>query len=209
MRHAFLSVGAAVAAVACAFPDVTYSNDSAAVDGSPMRETSVGDDSATSSDGDGAPASEGDATMDVAGSDTSSGADTLPPADAVDDYVFEAAADATACDQDEDGYQAIGPVCGGGDCDDQDKRAYPGEPNYLTALPRVTTMYGDWNCNHVVEKQYSTNVNCRTAILTCDNTSGFTGDPPCGTYGTFVQCMTMNLGLCDVAATSMQLQACK
>jgi hypothetical protein len=71
-------------------------------------------------------------------------------------------------------------------------------------------MYGDWNCNHIVEKQLPINVDCPTSILHCDTASGFTGDPGCGTYGTFVQCMTMNLGLsCGVGAMSMPLQACR
>jgi hypothetical protein len=188
MRHV-LSAGIAVVAAACTFPGVTYSSDPA------------GGDSVS---GEGGATHDADATVDIPSRD----GDSRSPADALD-YAFEAAADASACDQDEDGYQAIGGMCGGGDCDDQDKRAYPGEPNYLTALPRATTMYGDWNCNHIVEKEFAINVDCTTSILRCGTTNGFTGDPPCGTYGTFVQCVTMNLGLCGVGATSMQLQACK
>jgi hypothetical protein len=209
MRHILALAVFAFVIAACTFPEVTYVNGAQPGDASPLGDGPAAADSASSSGGDGSGPGDAGATGDVAIADTSGGSDTAPPADALDDYVFVPAADATACDQDEDGYQAIGNVCGGGDCDDQDKRAYPGEPDYLTALPRSTTMYGDWNCNHVVEKQFAINVNCPTSVLRCDTTSGFTGDPPCGTYGTFVQCMMMNFGFCDVGATSMQLQACK
>jgi hypothetical protein len=187
---------------ACAFPDVTYIN-GAAPDGTSPFESSTGPDSpATGEGGDASP--EMDSTTDSPGRETST-TDAPPPADA---YVFEAAADAPPCDQDEDGYLAIGS-CGGNDCDDHDPRAYPMEPNYLTALPSAATMYGDWNCNHVVEKLFPSKVNCTTALGTCDQVIGFTGDPGCGTAGTFVQCMTMNVVFCVVGASSTQLQACK
>jgi hypothetical protein len=94
------------------------------------------------------------------------------------------------------------------DCDDHDPRAYPGELNYLTALPSMATM-GDWNCNHKIEKLFPINVNCNTSLTACDQVSGFTGDPACGTAGMFVQCMTMNVIFCVEGSSSMQVQACK
>jgi hypothetical protein len=207
MRRRLPAVVAALILGACAFPDdVTYDAGEAPIEASPV-ETSVGDDSAPSGDTGSASeagdvASGRDSTTDVP--DTSTFDAFPPPADA---YVFEAAPDAPACDQDQDTYTAIG-TCGGMDCDDDDPRAHPGQ-TYLTALPRATTMYGDWNCNHIVEKLFPTKVDCSTAIGSCDQVSGFTDDPPCGTAGTFVQCMTMNVIFCVVGASSMQLQACK
>jgi hypothetical protein len=208
MRRRLPALVVALILGACTFPDVTYDAGEGPIEASPV-ETSVGDDAPPS--GDSGMASEaGDATS---GRDSTTNAfetSTVdappPPADA---YVFEAAPDAPPCDQDQDTDPAIGGACGGTDCDDEDPRAYNGEPNYLTALPRATTMYGDWNCNHIVEKLYPINVDCSTSIGSCDSVSGFTGDPGCGTAGTFVQCMTMNVIFCVVGASSMQVQACK
>jgi hypothetical protein len=210
MRRHLPAVAIALIVGACTFPEVTYSNGETGNDAS-LPESSVGDDAPPSGEGgldgetaDTAPPGK-DATTDATNPETSV-ADAPAPDDA---YVFEAAADAPACDQDEDHFPAIGGACGGTDCDDEDPRAYPGEPNYLTALPRATTMYGDWNCNHTVEKLFPTKVDCSTSIGSCNSVSGFTDDPPCGTAGMFVQCMTMNVIFCVVGASSMQVQACK
>jgi hypothetical protein len=210
MRRRLPAAVVALILGACAFPDVSYTNDSTP-DAPSAPESSLGDDAPAigeggmdSEAGDVAPGK--DATTDGPDKETST-VDAPPPADAYD--VFEAAPDAPPCDQDQDGFMAIGGTCGGQDCDDDDPRAYPGEPNYLTALPRATTMYGDWNCNHVVEKLYPTKVDCTTSIANCDSVSGFTGDPGCGTPSTFVQCMTMNVVFCVVGASSMQVQACR
>jgi hypothetical protein len=204
MRRKLPAVVVALFLGACAFPDVTYDAGEGPIEASPV-ETSVGDVAPPSGDsGMGSDVATGrDSTTDIP--ETSTFDAPLPPADA---YVFEASPDAPACDQDQDTFLAIGGSCGGTDCDDEDPRAYPNEPNYLTAVPRATTM-GDWNCNHVIEKLYPTKVDCSTSIGSCDSVSGFTDDPACGTAGTFVQCMTMNVIFCVVGASSMQVQACK
>jgi hypothetical protein len=188
MRRRLPAVVVALILGACTFPGVTYTADGPPDAFSPP-ESSVGDDS---------PASGEDGMASEAGD--------VAPKDGPTDAP---GTETSTCDQDQDGFMAIGGTCGGQDCDDDDPRAYPGEPNYLTALPRATTMYGDWNCNHVVEKLFPTNVDCTKAITNCTSVSGFTGDPGCGTAGPFVQCMTMNVIFCVAGATSMQVQACK
>jgi hypothetical protein len=208
MRRRLPAVVVALILGACTFPEVTYdASEMPGVDASPV-ETSVGDDATASGESGmaseaGDVASGKDSTTDGPGNEASTF--DAPPTDDV--YVFEAAADAPACDQDEDTYAALGGACGGTDCDDEDPRAHPGQ-TYLTALPRATTN-GDWNCNHVIEKLFPINVDCSTSIGACDSASGFTGDPACGTAGTFVQCMTMNVIFCVVGASSMQVQGCK
>jgi hypothetical protein len=203
MRRHLPALAVALILGACTFPEVTYSNGATPDSGSPL-ESSTGDDSPVV--GEAGDATTGrDGTTDGPGLETST-TDALPPGDA---YVFEAAADAPPCDQDQDTFMAIGGNCGGDDCDDHDPRAYPMEPNYLTWLPSLATMYGDWNCNHKVEKLFPINVNCSMSITNCNQVSGFTGDPECGTAGNFVQCMTMNVIFCVEGASSMQVQACK
>ncbi len=208
--HPRLPAAAAVLVVAaCTFPEVTYSSLAPPVDASSSDGSSGGVEAPMGSEG-GDEDSRTDATVDVTTREASGAGDAPPPpADAHDEFVFEASADAPACDQDQDGYAAIAGMCGGGDCDDMDPRAYPGEPNYLTALPRATTMFGDWNCNHVVEKQFPINVTCNALAIGCSSMSGFTGDPDCGTAGTFVQCVATNWGLCGMGPSSTQVQACK
>jgi hypothetical protein len=209
MRRRLPAVVVALILGACTFPEVTYDAGVGPIEASPL-ETSVGDDAPASGET-GMDSSVGDvvsgrdSTTDGPGRETSTYDAPPPPADA---YVFEASPDAPACDQDQDNDPAIGGACGGTDCDDEDPRAYKDEPNYLTALPRSTTN-GDWNCNHVIEKLYPSKVDCAASIGSCDQVSGFTDDPACGTAGTFVQCMTMNVIFCVVGASSMQLQACK
>jgi hypothetical protein len=208
MRRRLPAVVVALLVGACTFPDVAYDAGEMPIEASPV-ETSVPDDAPTTSESGmtseaGDVASGRDGTTDGPAQETST-FDAPPPDDV---YVFEAAADAPACDQDQDMALALGGACGGQDCDDEDPRAHPGQ-GYLTALPRATTMYGDWNCNHVIEKQFPTNVNCGASITNCDATSGFMDDPACGTAGMFVQCMTMNVIFCVVGSSSMQLQGCK
>jgi hypothetical protein len=201
MRRHLPALAVAVILGACTFPGVSYETP----DGASPLEGSIGDDAPVSVEsGEAGDATTGkDATLDSSVHETSL-PDALPPGDA---YVFEAAPDAPPCDQDEDTFLASG-ACGGMDCDDHDPRAYPGEMMYLTAVPSQATM-GDWNCNHVIEKLYPTKVNCAASIANCDSVAGFTDDPPCGTLGTFVQCMTMNVIFCVEASSSMQLQACR
>jgi hypothetical protein len=232
----------AVAAAACAFPDLQY----ATADGDTL-DGRTDDQAAHGTGGDATVADEGVPTIEAGSADTTadaqggtessaletggdgtdaepaeggggvanadSGGDALDSADARDDGPAdgpstEAGSDGSACDQDGDHDIAPGPLCGGNDCDDHDARAYWGEPDYLTFTPTTTTN-GDWNCNGALEKQYTPNVNCGLLNLgQCNTTSGLTGDPACGTAGSFVQCQTSGL-LCVVGSTSTKMQACK
>jgi hypothetical protein len=129
---------------------------------------------------------------------------------AVDAPVLDAAADTFTCDFDGDKHNAKGAVCGGGDCDDHDPRAYDGEPNYLTDMPQPPTN-GDWDCDGTVEQEFPVGVQCTGIAIGagCNGTKGFTeASVGCGQMGTLVQC-TSTLVLCQVGSTMTAPQGCK
>jgi hypothetical protein len=73
-----------------------------------------------------------------------------------------------------------GYVATGGDCDDSDNRAKPGQTGYFTT-PSTHGSY-DFNCNGSVEKNYSDPVaSCTYNGSSCDYVYGFVGSiPACG-----------------------------
>jgi hypothetical protein len=209
----------ALATVGCSFPDVTF-NDVAdgggdAVDGTLTEEGTPLLDALTP---DRVRAADGDAAMvsDRTSEDTVAGdalVDIVTIDDVINDYIFEAAPDAPACDQDQDGYLAMG-TCGGNDCDDQDGRAHPGA-GFVTDLPHPPTN-GDWNCDGALEKEYLwTNLTCGGLNLgQCPSIYGFQHDPGCGQTDTFVTCTTGYvagiLGLtCTNGSTDTRKQGCR
>jgi hypothetical protein len=193
MARATFATGVLLALAACSFPDVTFT---------PAGEAAGAPEGAPPDD-----SSDATTPGDAAADDARDGA----AADVVDDYRFEASPDAPVCDQDEDKHPAIGGSCGGLDCDDHDPRAYDGEPSFLTFPPTKTTG-GDWNCDHIVEKQYTPSIACNLLALgsACDGTFGFQDNPPCGGTGMFVHCASNQLlNLCGVGSMSSQVQGCK
>jgi hypothetical protein len=187
-------VGAMLIAAACAFPQVSYVFDGGGADG--RADSSVFDaaeDLDSTSDGDGLVSAE-TGINDVY--------DT--------EYMFEASADAPVCNQDGDPDPKPGGTCGGNDCDDHDARAWFGEPNYLTYLPTPITK-GDWNCNGVIEPEYTPNFNCGTLNTgNCGMAAGFTDAPGCGVASVnFITCKVSIALLCVVDTTTTKTQGCK
>jgi hypothetical protein len=189
-------------AVACSFPDVSFSTTGGASEG--------GADGSTSDVGT-------DVLVLVDGSDPGAmvGHDASEPIDA-------AGCPATQCDCDDDHYLNLSkPGCapeagvdaGPSDCDDFDQTTHPGQkPLAVKARPPRD---GDWNCMNGVEKFYTPNVKCTSlgGGSACDSTFGFEDDPPCGIEGTYVTCKTVtDLALiqkCVVGAKSLSTkQAC-
>ena len=103
------------------------------------------------------------------------------------------ASSGSCCDCDGDGHAAIGP-CGGDDCDDGDKRVYPGELVYHDT-PSPTVGF-DWDCSGVADRkpELLVTVECG-AVPPCPTTVGYlAAPPPCGesaAWGTCVKQMTV------------------
>jgi len=180
----------------------------AAGDGSDSSRPETGTDGAVSG-GDAMSDAAGDAAMEASGE----GGDASPtdaPSDAAEEPTPDTGADAASCDKDGDHDLAKGGVCGSTDCDDNDARAYFGEPNYLTFAPTPVTM-GDWNCDGVVETQFTTGFSCGGLNLgTCGTASGFTDTPACGaTSSKFITCKVQAGVLCVTDTTTSNTQGCK
>ncbi len=144
-----------------------------------------------------------DAAFETGGDDAAADAiEEAPPPDFPD-------ADPDAfnpCDQDKDGYKA--PGCGGGkDCNDFDKRANPGQANFLTDPPDGAPN-GDWNCNDTVEPQYPT-VSCGGFLnaLACKG-EGYVANPGCGKSAAYVKCTWTGLS-CDPIDSGARTQGCR
>ncbi len=198
-RIPFLLAVAAVAA--CGFPDVNYST--SPVDGASPPFEASGDD--------GPPVTGNEAGDGVADGPAYRDASEDVNDAAGGDVGVDSATDGAMCDYDQDQYPAQGAACGGLDCDDHDPHANPGVMNFQTYPPHPPTN-GDWNCDGVVEKEFTPNVSCNMLMLgpACATLTGFIGDPPCGSVGAFVQCAAGTLGLtCTEGAMSMQVQGCK
>ena len=111
------------------------------------------------------------------------------------------------CDKDGDHFLAEGSPCNGNDCDDNDPRAYPGEPKFLTDTPTMTTM-GDWDCDGHVDYEYPTGFMC--PLTGCTKTGFSDASLGCGQYGNYVTCMPASTGLtCQTYAQSQQPQGCR
>lgn len=236
MRRKLVALGIVGLFAACTFPDVSYGPGG---DGGPGAEagtdaTQHGDGASSSggkSDGAGGDdGTSGESASNEGGSSSGGGDDTgtggdgasssggsdsglsdVGIVDAVNDYVFEAAPDAPVCDKDQDKDPEPGATCGGNDCDDNDPRAYTGEPDFLTLAPTPVTK-GDWDCNGVVETEYATSFSCG-ALNTgaCAGASGFKDTPGCGAQSAnFITCKVNLAGLlCIVDTTATKYQGCK
>jgi hypothetical protein len=201
---------------ACSFPSIGYgpgsagdggvdgTTDGAHADGSSSGEGGGGGDSGADGDAitgdDGA--TDGTTTSDATSNDG-------PSSDAVEEYVFEAAADAPVCDQDEDTYNAEGGSCGGLDCDDTDKHANPGVTTYQT-YPAHPPSNGDWNCDGKVVMRFPESFSCGLlAGSACAGKSGFTDTPGCGQTSTnYITCKVSTGLLCVVDTTGSNTQGC-
>ena len=136
-------------------------------------------------------------------SDASSNADAGPSSDAgregdTDAGVSDAGEDVTGvdgavnCDEDNDGYRAMGSPCGGTDCNDNDDRVHPDYPpgawvydGVDSGNPNISPYpNGDWNCDGVVEQQYPL---LACGLMTCSDTT-FSSQTSCGVTAPLVKC---------------------
>jgi hypothetical protein len=110
------------------------------------------------------------------------------------------------CDEDGDGYLAMG-ACGGNDCCDTDAHVHPGQTAYFTQQGACGGY--DYDCNGMVVAEYGA-ANCQWSLFSC-NGNGFAPPiPACGDFGTFTSC---NLPwydpiTCD-SSNAQQAQACR
>jgi hypothetical protein len=116
------------------------------------------------------------------------------------------------CDCDGDGALAEG-VCGGMDCDDHDKRAYPGEQVYY-GFPNPDPAIGfDWDCNGVPEPNpaLSKAVDCPPVGLPCPAGIGFLDKtpPPCGESKPWGSCNQDGLGCVKAVIEAAKVMTCK
>jgi hypothetical protein len=180
-------------AIACSFPDVTFSNSEA---GAPGQDANSGTDGGPFVDDGGGPI-----IRDAAINEASTRSDAQ--------QVIEDAsvcATHTKCDCDEDGYAVIGcqedlatirrrddaGTLQPGDCDDFDPLRNPGQTDFLKISP--VKHAGDWNCNNTVERQIDVGFTCSgSAVLGCSD-PGFKGVPPCGSQPTYYSCRANGLG---------------
>lgn len=204
-----LGVAITAAAVACGFPDVGFAPDDGPETGVPGAEAALDPGTADSSL-DTAPPKKPD--VDPTGKDKD--ASSYDGASKVD------AAGCVTCDCDGDGFATRAGACDGGpgpvfDCDDTDRGINP-DIDFVdtSAWPSVTaTKTYDWNCDGVVTKQYTYDLDCNALMLgaDCSKQQGFTTDVGCGQIGTYMTCKQGLLGLlgCAPGATQQRKQACK
>jgi len=169
--------------VACSFPDVEFrdgvsGDDDGGSESGGGRDTGT-PDSATEDAGDDAPADGGGMVP-----------ETAPPLDATSEKP-DTGACADPCDCDKDLSRLRDAACApanGGDCDDNDSRAFPGQ-NFRKDLPTQDTK-GDWNCDGTTERLYKVvNVSCGGITDSCPGgRQGLAADIPCGTFGEYVTC---------------------
>jgi hypothetical protein len=227
MRRSVVTLVVVALFAACGFPDVIYDGGSGDDDASshadaPYRAEGSGGgdapvDSTTggeTSTGDGAASEGGDSSVGDATTDGSDGAtessSTDGPHDASEEQATDAVSDAPGCDKDGDHDLAKGGVCGSTDCDDNDARAFFGEPDFLTFTPTPVTN-GDWNCDGVVTPQFTTGFSCGLLSLgSCGTASGFSDTPGCGASSpNFITCHVQAGVLCQTDTTTTNTQGCK
>jgi hypothetical protein len=197
MRPHAIPLLVTLAAAACGFPDVTYTDGVGPATDDPDTGTPSPDGSAEA-------AVEG-GTETGAGSSADGANETASVTDA---YVFEAAPDALVCDQDGDGYLAATSPCNGTDCCDRDSNAHPNETGFFTTADGCGSF--DYNCDGVPEPEYPVNITCGgTGLTGCTGGSGFTGQPQCGEMGPYGTCEGSGALKCTVQQITMQTQGCR
>lgn len=115
---------------------------------------------------------------------TATGGDGSPAqtADAAPDAPSEAGA---VCDQDGDGYLAVGALCGGTDCCDTDKNVHPGQTSFFTT-PGACGGF-DYDCNGQITEEYGA-ASCSWSSFSCSGDGFAAPVPGCGDFGTFTSC---------------------
>jgi hypothetical protein len=113
---------------------------------------------------------------------------------------LDAPPDAVDCDQDGDGWLAMGGGCNGEDCCDSDPNAHPEQTAFFTRADRCDSF--DYDCNGVVTPEYN-QVSCQLAIATCTG-DGFDQPQACGVTASFEHCAPSVLGCFTMNETKTQ-----
>jgi hypothetical protein len=172
----------------------------------PTREAATADQSVVEPDG--VEAGGDEAVLSEAagsgGETSTSPVDAVAPADAGKD---SPTGPGSACDEDGDGYLAVGSACGGNDCCDQDAHVHPGETSYF-AQPGACGGY-DYNCDDQETPEYGA-TSCQWSSFSCSGDGFAAPVPGCGVFGTFTSC---SIPWYDVfsctGSNDQQAQACR
>lgn len=201
-----IALGAAAAAFACSFPDVTFTGEVGGEGGAGGEDGAIADAGPGVTDG------------------PTLFADAFVAQDATianDDAGRVDAAGCTTCDCDTDNAERAGTGCNTGgqvpDCDDTDSRANPSMDYRFDDAE--APLFGNWNCVDGVQKLERANFRCSdVALNACPNARGFENDPACGAGSLLIGCKIVTRGIfplqtttCekDPALTDAGRQACK
>ncbi len=112
-----------------------------------------------------------------------------------------------ACDCDEDGNENQGCAAAElADCDDFDPLIKRNQGWVAEPWPAgIGGLEGDWNCDGLVERQYTDDLDC--ALLGC-NGAGFEGKPACGT-GIYKKCVRLSPIGCATETGDARVQGCR
>jgi hypothetical protein len=113
----------------------------------------------------------------------------------------------TDCDQDGDGHEATGVLCGGDDCCDTDAHVHPGETAFYSTPGNCGGF--DYNCDGKETPQYGA-AGCSWNTFSCDGDGFDAPIPSCGDVGTFTSCSVpwYNVFSCN-GSNQSQAQACR
>jgi len=151
---------------------------------------------------DAAPIPGDDASLLDVASDVTAEATTVV-VDATEEAHVDAQPPPVDCDQDGDGYLAIGGGCNGEDCCDTDPSAHPGQSSYFTQADRCGSF--DYDCNGSIIPEYL-QVNCQLVLGGCGG-DGFEQPQACGATAAYDHCF---IGFLGCATTSeMKTQGCR
>jgi len=101
-----------------------------------------------------------------------------------------------------------GYVTDGGDCDDVDPAAHPGQSSFFTRTTKGTTGF-DFNCNKIEEKEVAHLVSCTLKGGGCVGDGWVQAVPACGQQGTFGHCTRAAGHVSCVQNNAPQVQACR
>lgn len=194
-----LALALAIAA-ACTFPSPELRDD-LGFDATPAPDAIAPPDTSTPADADLADAANPDAIA-------------PPDADRIDGDATVVAPDGQVvnCDEDGDLFAKTGGLCGGFDCDDQNRNVRPNQTfNTLAPIPGSGPgKGGDWNCNGTVEYELRVGVDDRCPLLSfgCGYAGFVDRTPPCGSKARFVTCTRVGLG-CSKTTDVMRDVGCR
>lgn len=96
----------------------------------------------------------------------------------------DAPPDAVNCDEDGDGWLAVGGGCNGEDCCDSDPNTHPQQTSFFSGADRCDSF--DYDCDGVVTPEYG-QVSCQLGFASCTG-DGFDQPQACGVSASFEHC---------------------